>query len=799
MAENISASERKGWILNGLGNVALFLTALTPMLLVGGVFFPFVVTRNIFFRLCVELALATILLGGMNRLREIRGNADPVLKWFSVYIVALAFAAIFGLSPWHSVFGDFERMGGVWAWLHLLLFYLSLRILLTQTGWTRFLRLNVGVGIFIVVWGAAEYLPESMRNPLFHTTLSFGSTTGNPGLLGPYLLLSLALSCWLLLTEKRWWWKLFAALSALILLFGLAGSRNRSSELGLLVGLFVGAAIYFYLHANRRSLVRKYGIAAAAAIVLLAGGGYLAAAKAPALADRFTGRWKGFLSSPVDHLRTIEWNIALKGFADRPIFGYGPENHQIVSSHHFDPDIYANAGAGVFDRTHNAWLELLATTGLVGTIAMLLLWAATIRTIREGIREKALSPAEAAVFSGALAGYAVYLTFWFFDINSVFVWVAMLGLITFRVRGPLKVFVPATADASAERRIRLPAVAAVVLLALAAYLHGVVPFIAARDLSEATTAGPFETRLAAFTRVMNSAAPQTLHTFPLYYRFLRESGNSISANASPIVRKEFDLAVQRGLVEADRSIARNPQDDRSYVEAARFSMLAGLFYRDGRYFQYARDQLIKSVKISPKRPEGRILLSGVLLSLHDSAGASAQVDSAVMLAPEYGPAYFYAGKTLLVRGKVDSASIMLTSGLRKKHLGTEEIYESAVSALVKNGEPLRAAELDELFLETAYAPLRTWGKGNPPNYVSLTPVAERLAERLPLLYNEGGRRDAAIAAAMAFASVHSSALPAATEFQSDLREGRGSKWKGKEYLLPVSDSAKATGSNAAVK
>ncbi|MDQ6718261.1 MAG: hypothetical protein M3Z17_07930 [Gemmatimonadota bacterium] len=795
MAENISASERGGSILGGLGTGALFLTALTPMLVLGGIFFPFVVTRNIFFRLCVEIALATILLGGVARLREIRGGADPILKWFSLFVVALAFAAVFGLSPWHSVFGDFERMGGVWAWLHLLLFYLALRILLSHTGWLRFLRLNLAVGVFIVIWGGAEFLPEGMRNPLFHTTLSFGSTTGNPGLLGPYLLLSLALSCWLLLNETRWWWKVFEVVCALILLFGIGGSRNRSSELGLLVGLFVAAAVFFLLHANRRSVIRKYGPAFAGVAVLLLGGGYLLSARAPVVADRLGGRWRGFLSSPVDHLRTIEWSIALKGFADRPLFGYGPENHQIVASHHFDPRIYAIEGAGIFDRAHNAWLELLATTGLAGTIAMLALWVATIHTLRDGIRRKVISPAEAALFSGALAGYAVYLTFWFFDINSVFVWVALLALLTFRVRGPLKVFAPASAVGS-ERRIRLPAIATVILIAFAAYLHGIVPFVAARDLSAATAAGPFEIRLAAFTRVMNSAAPQTLHTFPLYYRFLRASGSSMSAEASPILRKEFDLAVQRGLVEADRSIARNPQDDRSYVEAARFSLLAGLFYRDPRYFQYARDQLLKGVKISPNRPDGRILLSGILLSLGDTAKAAAQVDSAVMLAPDFGPAYFYSGKTLLLRGKVDSAALMLTAGLRRKHLGTEEIYESVVAALGKKGEALRAAELDQLFLESAYMPLRFWGKGNPPNYVSLTPVAERLADRLPLLYNEGGNRDSAIAAAMAFAAVHSAALPAATAFKSDLQSGSGTKWKGKSYIFPLGDSGSTQEHNA---
>ncbi len=71
----------------------------------------------------------------------------------------------------------------------------------------------------------------------------------------------------------------------------------------------------------------------------------------------------------VDASRTIQWDAAIAGFRDRPILGYGPDNHHLVWSAHFDPRS-EKLGAEVFDRTHNQFLEILATIGIVGAIRL---------------------------------------------------------------------------------------------------------------------------------------------------------------------------------------------------------------------------------------------------------------------------------------------------------------------------------------------------------------------------------------------------------------------------------------------
>ncbi len=761
-----------------VGRVAVYLTAATPLVLLRGFFFPFVTTRNIFFRFCVEIAVFTILARGVRRLRDIEVRDDPILKWFLAFVLALFVAAIFGASRWHSFFGDFERMGGVLAWLHLFVFYFVLRVLMRDGDWPILFRWFVIAADFVVAWGGLEFLPQSLRNPLFQTTLSTGSTIGNQGLLGPYLLLTLGLSAWLWRTEKRPFWRAFAAVSACILLFGIAGARNRSSELGLLFGFLVGSVVLILLEKNRRAIAKKYAVVVTLGLGVMAVLWYSVSAQAPKVANAVGGRWKGFTASPIDYSRTIEWSIALQGFRDRPLLGYGPENHQVVSSHHFDPRIYAVLGEGIFDRTHNAWLELLATSGIAGFITLIGVWVAAIFTLRRGAREERFSAGETAILAATLTGYAVYLTFWFFDINTVVVWIALLAFITSRKAPALEV----GADRSVGPRHQLSwALAGLVILV--AYLQGVVPLQAARTLSNAVTPGVFEYRLMEYQKVMNSASPQTLHTFPLYYQFLRNSAPLISAEANPLARREFDLAMQRGVLEAERSIARNPEDDRSYVDAGRLFALAGVYYRDRRYIERAKLNFARAVRISPRRPDARILLSSVLVSLRDNSKAISQLDSAMKLAPDYPAAYLYAARMELRRGNADSAASLLLVAIAHRPVPLEAAVLGVVDTLQARGKYARAAELSRRFLERGYGDLERWEKLRPrpkPTFVEMN-----LADRLPILYLSAGEGVKAVEAAAAFRAFEPHASSSAAAFTSDVARGAAEGWKIQSMLYPL--------------
>ena len=107
----------------------LMAALLVPVIVPSGFFFPYVVPRNIFFRAICETAvliLAWALCFGGD---ELDLRYEPIFWALIAFIAATLLSALLSPASNHSLFGDFERMGGVWSWVHLALFFLLLDVL----------------------------------------------------------------------------------------------------------------------------------------------------------------------------------------------------------------------------------------------------------------------------------------------------------------------------------------------------------------------------------------------------------------------------------------------------------------------------------------------------------------------------------------------------------------------------------------------------------------------------------------------------------------------------------------------
>ena len=79
--------------------------------------------------------------------------------------------------------------------------------------------------------------------------------------------------------------------------------------------------------------------------------------------------------------RGYAWQAALKGFQDNPILGIGPENFPILHYKYQRADDVDDKPH--LDRAHNRPLHILATSGILGFVSLLLLWGyLLIRTSR---------------------------------------------------------------------------------------------------------------------------------------------------------------------------------------------------------------------------------------------------------------------------------------------------------------------------------------------------------------------------------------------------------------------------------
>src|SRR6266481_1121264 len=165
--------------------IALLLVSLLVPLVVGSdFFFPYVAPRNIFFRVIVEVGAAALVLALSFGRKTLDLRSEPIFWSLVAFLAAASLSALFSPAPTHSFFGDFERMGGVWAWFHLGLFFLLLRTLRDE-DWNWILN-----GALLVSLGVGSI---AIRQH-FALGRASSSTLGNSGLLAAYLLMNLALA-----------------------------------------------------------------------------------------------------------------------------------------------------------------------------------------------------------------------------------------------------------------------------------------------------------------------------------------------------------------------------------------------------------------------------------------------------------------------------------------------------------------------------------------------------------------------------------------------------------------------------
>ncbi|MDE2311651.1 MAG: O-antigen ligase family protein [Patescibacteria group bacterium] len=404
----------------------IWLMLLVPFVASGQFIYPLVVTKALLLR---GLALLILPIYGylVIRVKAYRPSwRNPLTAALLGFFVINLLTSFTGVNIDRSLWGNFERMGGTYylGTLALLYFYVLLLAKINSRWLQWLLKSWVWVGAVTGTYALWEKLGLPLLFPDPSLPERASSTFGNPIFFASFLVLPLALACFFALQEEARSAKLRYWLLAALQLLGIYLSVTRGAAVGLAVGAGVAGVVYIALSSKTRS--RRIGVAAIAALILLAGLFFAVRGKLPeqSLARRLT---EFHDSNTVSRL--IQWRMAWEGIQVRPLLGVGPENYYYIANKYFDPQLY-NYDYSWFDKPHNYWLELWATTGLFGllsylAVAALSIWA-TLRARRAGI----LSGPESAALIGGLVAYQVQNLFVFDTISAAiifFIFTAFCG------------------------------------------------------------------------------------------------------------------------------------------------------------------------------------------------------------------------------------------------------------------------------------------------------------------------------------------------------------------------------------
>jgi O-antigen ligase len=295
-------------------------------------------------------------------------------------LLAFAIATPFALDPTVALFGVFRRYLGLTQMLDNVLLYVAVGILFRDLRSLRLLTIVVfGTAVPVLLYALVQLLgldPLKFNNA---TTIPI-TTLGNPDIAGAYMAMIgiSALGAAFLLAGR-----LPRAYLAVLVVIGLAciGGLYVTGIRGGLVGIVAGwvgiALLAFFMSSPSsrwRIRVTVFGALLAVAVVFTPVG------------SRLTHITSG---SDVGVLSRFEaWAVAERAVAVRPAFGVGPDNFVAFYPANRTEASFTISHGELQNSTHDVWLYIAASSGLVGlatfVVFVALLIERAIRMARRG-------------------------------------------------------------------------------------------------------------------------------------------------------------------------------------------------------------------------------------------------------------------------------------------------------------------------------------------------------------------------------------------------------------------------------
>ena len=278
-----------------------------------------------------------------------------------LYVLAVAVSGLTAENTYVSLYGEQGSYLGLTFLGDMVVLYLALAVAVRRLAdWLPVALTIIAVAVLASLYGIIQYAGADPIPWVTDPSIRPFSTLGNPNQLAHFLTVATGIGVGTALLAVRRRVRIAAALCCGLFLVTSELTGARAGLLGMAV---VGTAA-FLVHWRARPggaplRAALPGVLAAAVLAALA----LASPAGQRLAE-------GPLAD-----RLLQYNVALRAFGDRPVFGYGPDQYQIGFIRNRPPEAVAILGVERPLWAHDFVLQALVTTGLVGAAALLVLIA----------------------------------------------------------------------------------------------------------------------------------------------------------------------------------------------------------------------------------------------------------------------------------------------------------------------------------------------------------------------------------------------------------------------------------------
>jgi len=613
-----------------------YLALFAPLIISTKFFFPFVAPKTIFFRILVEIILVAYLFLVMKN-RTYRPRINPLTIAITLFLAIFILASFTGINLHRSFWSTNERMTGILTMLHLFAFFVILSsVWRERKDWERALGVSIVVGIILSIYILVGK-EVSTRG---------GGTIGNTSFMAAYLLFDVFFAI-ILLLAKRGLWQIFAGISLLIMVPVLLNSTGRGAIAAFFGGLFL-LGLGFLLFSQKRTLKR---LAWAIILVLVILGIVLAVIQPAALKNEAGITLKEMKS------RFVVWEMGWKGFLERPILGWGPENFITVFGRHFNSCMFLPECGGEiwFDRVHNIVLDTLVTTGIVGLLSYLAIFIAAVYGLLK-ITPKIVERRNIFLPLGLIV---ILLSYFFqnllvFDmINTYLVFFLTLGFINFIIQ---KFSDPVKSDDVGVKQFNKvnPVFVSVILIAAVFILWScnIQPLLANRNIIKMVNAQDIQVVSSSFEKSLDS----WMEKYEPREYFAQKMAKAGSQQVGDEATKEIFINTF-GLAESEmeKSAKENPLDFRPHLFLGELYLQSYRFSGNQEKIIKADAVLTQAIGISPNNQQGYWNLADVKLAERKIGETTDLLQKAVALEPRLGYSHWYLAMAYNIAGQNELA------------------------------------------------------------------------------------------------------------------------------------------------
>lgn len=347
-------------LLQRILQIGILLSFLTIFFVFKPLLFPYITAKQLPLNVIVELLLPVwlILIIYFPKFRpKKRLIAYGVLAYLLAILISCFNSVDFNLSFW----GNAERMLG---WFHLSHYFLLYFYLITAFRNKRDWRLILTYFVILAI--------------IQSFSIIFGNkagTIGNTAYVSGYLIFNIYFSLILFLRyyQNRWRYVFLLAIIPMLIAFGIAKTSGAIFGLGFSVLILLFLLGLFSI----KKKFKKISLAVAVFFLISIVAFFSQANQEWFQANPFL---KGLtFNKPTFQTRLVSWEAAWKAFPERPIIGVGYGNYAYVFDKYFDSRFLTYSRSETyFDRAHNNIIDIAITTGLVGLITYLSIFAFVI-------------------------------------------------------------------------------------------------------------------------------------------------------------------------------------------------------------------------------------------------------------------------------------------------------------------------------------------------------------------------------------------------------------------------------------